>query len=291
MLTFSGYDLYGNLSVMVYLQGLPIVLNLFYGVVANAASTIGTTITGVIKGFSWSVSNAFVPQVTKQYAAGHIDLMCSVMCRSIQFTAIMFGMVAIPFLVETERILFMWLGQVPQYAIEFVRMIILVNLVDYLTMSNNRGIHATGNIKSISFISGSFYLACPFVAYAIMKFGAPAFTPYLVNLIMLIIVTFIGLSIIHKQIPAFNIKTYGLTIFKTYSVIIISILIVELFKYSYASSFPVSTSDFATSFYIVAIVSIFGIIIVSSLAYSIALSKSDRAFIKEKFHCAIAKIF
>lgn len=283
MLLFSGYDLFGNMSVMVYLQGLPIILNLFYGVVANAASGIGTTITGAIKGFSWSVSSAFIPQVTKQYAAGKIEQMGIVMRRSIQFTALVFSAVGIVFFVETERILFLWLGQVPDYAVVFTKFILLVTLVDYLTMSNNRGIHATGNIKRISFISGSFYLIAPFVSYAFMKMGTPVYTPYLVNVIMLIVVTIIGGYILYNQIPEFDIKKYVLTILRTYITILLTVIFVSLITNEYIDNrYPVYETDFWQNVLVIVYTEIIGLSVLSALSLAIVFSKSDRTFIKHK---------
>ncbi len=52
MLLFSGYDLYGNMCVVAKNQGQPIIINMFFGVVANAGATIATTINGTVKGFT-----------------------------------------------------------------------------------------------------------------------------------------------------------------------------------------------------------------------------------------------
>jgi len=283
MLTFSGFDLYGNLSVMVYIQGLPIILNMFLGLAANAASNIGTTITGVAKGFAWSVSNAFIPQITKQYAAGNIRNMESVMFRSIQFTALTFAMTAIPFIVETERILYLWLNQIPDYTVIFVRFIMLVTIIDYLTMANNRAIHATGKIKGISLISGSFYLISPFVSYIVMKLGGPAYSPYLINAGLLLIVTVIGIVLLNRQIKKFNITSYIVVILKTYGVISLSLFIMFALTNFYSEDYPVETTSFFVSLKLIIITTIIGILLISFLSYYLVFNHTDRILVKEKF--------
>ena len=283
MLTFSGYDLYGNMSVMFYFQGLPIVLNLFLGVVANAASSIGTTVTGVVKGFAWAVSSAFTPQITKQYAAGNIANMESVMCRSIMFTVLTFGMCAMPFFVETNRVLYLWLGQVPEYAVAFLRAIMIVTILDYLTMSNNRGIHATGHIKQLSLISGSFYLVCPFIAYIVMKFGGPSYTPYAVNAIMLLIVTGIGFCLLKRLIQKYNIRHYIGVIIRSYTVVIISGIVTSCFSYFFISNrCPVFETSFWVSVGVLAFIAVVNALLIGCLSYSFVLNSDERVFVKDK---------
>lgn len=291
MLTYSAYSLFGNMSIMVYIQGVPIVLNLFLGVLANAASTIGTTVTGVIKGFSWNVSNAYIPQITKQYACGDIPKMCEVMCRSIQFTAILYGAIAIPFVIGTDVILYLWLGQVPQYSVEFVRMIILVNFVDYLTMSNNRGIQATGNIRYVSFITGFFYLICPFLAYAIMKFGGPSYTPYMVNAIILGIITLIGIKLLKIQIPEFDISKYSITIAKTYSTVLFSLALVHYFQSKLFYTLDPANVGFWPNVLYILTVGMLGIIVLCPISYFLVLSKTDKYFVKNKVRYLVNRTF
>lgn len=290
MLTFSGFDLYGNMSVMVYLQGLPIVLNLFLGVIANAASNIGTTVTGTVKGFAWAVSSAFTPQITIQYAAGNIHNMESVMKRSIMFTALTFAICALPFFLETERIIYLWLGQVPEYSIVFLRMIMIVTLIDYLTMSNNRGIHATGNIKCISLISGSFYLICPLAAYILMKSGGPSYSPYLVNAIMLTIVSIIGFYLLKKQIPNYNIRSYVYIILKTYLAIFISGVILKILSILIVGEkYPVFTTNFWVSIIIICFTLIIGTAILGTLSYCFVFESSERCFVRDKIKQLMVK--
>ena len=124
LLAFSSYDLYGNLSFVVKNQGQPIILNLFFGVVANAAASI--------------VEAASVPSFA-------------------------YGLLAIPFLIETPRILYLWLGQIPPYSVAFLRIIIINSGFGIINTISNAAVHATGNIKRISFISGTLFMMCPVV--------------------------------------------------------------------------------------------------------------------------------
>ena len=291
MLSFSGFDLYGNMSVMVYLQSLPILINIFFGVVANAAANIGLTVTGAIKGFSWAVSAAFSPQITKQYAAGQIENMGMVMCRSIMFTVLIFGMLALPFILETERVLYLWLKQVPEYSVVFLRCIMLVTIVDYVTISNNRGIHATGNIKGLSITSGSFYLICPLISYLLLKVGAPAYIPYLINASMLTVVSCIGFYLLKRQIPTFNIKAYIHVICMSFLIIGFSLFILRLFKVLYLDKyFIIDYSDFWPSIIVVALMELLSICILGLLSWFIIMNHYDREVVRNKLKTCFLRL-
>lgn len=170
MLVFTGYDLYGTLGTTAKSQGQPIVLNLFFGVLANTASAIALTVTGAIKGFSFSITQAFRPQIIKSYASGNINQMEIQMRRAVQFGLLAYSCLSIPILLLTPQILFLWLGQVPQYSDKFLQLIILANLLNTIVTINSTANHATGCIKFISFINGSLYILCPIISYILYKF-------------------------------------------------------------------------------------------------------------------------
>ncbi|MCS2515828.1 hypothetical protein NXW37_18920 [Bacteroides thetaiotaomicron] len=70
MFTFSGWDLYGNASVLARTQGVNILLNMFFGAVLNAASGIASQIQTAVMSFAGSVLSAVRPQMIKSYAVG-----------------------------------------------------------------------------------------------------------------------------------------------------------------------------------------------------------------------------
>lgn len=216
LVAFSGFDLYGNMCGAVRYQGLPLILNLFFGVVANAGSTIATSVSTAVKGLTSSVAQAFRPQIIKQYAAKEIGEMTQMMLRSNQFTLLAFALVAIPVFFEAPSVLEIWLGQIPEYSVIFLRLVLIAAFIEITIDVNNAGIHATGYIKYISFISGTVYLLIPVVSYLLLKFYAmPAATIYYVNIILMGVVAILGLVFLKIQIRDFGLFKYSVGIFRT----------------------------------------------------------------------------
>ncbi len=62
MLSFSGWDLYGNMCVTARTQGIVMLINVFFGVAVNAAASIATTVFSTLSSFASNIIMAFRPQ-------------------------------------------------------------------------------------------------------------------------------------------------------------------------------------------------------------------------------------
>lgn len=290
ILTFTGFDLYGNMCAVANAQGQPLILNMFFGVIANAGSSIAYTITGAIGSLTRTVASAFKPQIIKKYAIGDIEQMTLLMRRSIQFTLIAYSSVALPIFFTTDKVIFLWLGQVPPYSVEFFRLIVISVFIDICIVSNNTAIHATGNIKNISFISGSFYLLSPVLSYLIIRFWLHnAAIVYLANILMLVIVLSLGWIFIKKQIPQFTIKPYVSNIIKTFCGILLSFLITYFVVWALDSRW--SPSGFFEYILYIIIIGMVGICVIFIISSLFIVNKAERkiieTFIQTKVHCLL----
>ena len=82
--SFSGYNLFGNFGAVFNLQGINFLINIFFGVILNAASSVASTVSGIINGFVSNIVMAFRPPITKAYAQGDIDKVQSLMSLSLK---------------------------------------------------------------------------------------------------------------------------------------------------------------------------------------------------------------
>ncbi len=277
MLKFSGLDIYGNMCVIANKQSMPIIQNVFFGVVVNAAASIATTISGVLSGLSSSIATAFTPQITKNYATDNYDQMTLVMRRSNVFTILAFWLLCIPFFIETESVLYIWLGQVPAYSVEFFRLIIITSLLTIINDVNIRAIHATGNIRNISYLSGSIYLLIPIISYLILKFvWKEVGIVYMTNNILSAVIVAFSFVFVHKQIPQIKMKAYITPIVGElvgFSFITLVVAIVSNYF------FPLCLNDnheFVSSLLRLALVFAIGSLSIIPYAYFIILSSSER---------------
>ena len=208
MLHFSGWDLYGNVSVTFRQQGVNILMNMFIGPVVNAASAIATSVGGVIMSFVGNVITAFRPQIIKSYSVQDYGEMFRLMNFAVKISLVLFLMLAIPLIYEMDFVLSVWLGIVPEYAVDFCRILIITYCFTTVTSILNIGIHATGKIFLISLISGTVILLAVPGIYVLLRCGFHPNYAYVCNGLVSVSVVFININILKKLIPNFSIKSF-----------------------------------------------------------------------------------
>lgn len=230
LLSFSGWDLYGNACVIARQQGTNFLINIFYGVVYNAASGIATTVQGTISGLAFNIILAFRPQIIKQYAKGNVEDMSKLVGNAVCFTTILFGCMSVPLILETHYIMKVWLGVIPEKSEIFCQILLIASFLGLLNNIWNTCIHATGKIKEISIFSGTFFLISLPIIYVVFQFKAPVESAYLVFILSIVFVNVSNLLIIKKKIPKLKLNFVFLNYIKVIIVLMASYYITSLFK-------------------------------------------------------------
>lgn len=181
MSSFAGWSFWGNLAAILYTQGLNMMLNIFFGPVVNAARGIAMQVQSVIQQFVTNFQMALNPQITKTYAAGELQKMHSLMFRSARFSFMLLFFLSLPILVDTNYILTLWLGVVPEHTVIFARIIIAISLI--YTTANPCVIanQATGKVKVYQAVVGGLLLLILPISYLVLRLGAPAYSVFIVH--------------------------------------------------------------------------------------------------------------
>lgn len=130
MLQFIGYTMFGCLAWSVSNQGINIVLNIFFGPAINAARAIAIQVSSTTDRFSSSLITAAVPQIIKSYAEKDVNYMTNIIEKASKFAFFLACTIAVPIIWETEYILHIWLGQVPEYTVVFTRLLVVDSLIN-----------------------------------------------------------------------------------------------------------------------------------------------------------------
>ena len=171
LLTFSGWNLYSTSSSSIRQFGTNSIINIFCGVVYNAAGGIAIIINATIGGFCSSVMTAFRPQIIKQYAQGNRASMLKLLINASKYSLILFLVISIPLVLEIPYILKLWLSIVPHKTVEFVRILLLSTIPYVLKEIIKMAVHASGQIKYISIADGTLSLAVLIPTYISLNNG------------------------------------------------------------------------------------------------------------------------
>jgi O-antigen/teichoic acid export membrane protein len=168
LIVYSGWNLFGNLAVVVRSQGSNLLLNLFYGTTSNAAFGIMNTVNGAITNFVSNFQVASNPQIIKLYAVEDYAAMQKLINQTTKFSYYLCLILVAPILLNLDYFLKTWLVNLPEYTVQFVQIILVITLIETLSKAIMTGITATGNIKMYQFVIGFFNLLIVPISYFLL---------------------------------------------------------------------------------------------------------------------------
>jgi O-antigen/teichoic acid export membrane protein len=223
LISYSGWNLFGNIAVVAKGQGVNIVLNMFFGPTVNAARGVAMQVQGAVNGFVSNFQMAVNPQIIKSFAAKHNEYMTSLIIRSSKFSFYLLFLISAPIILEIDQILKLWLKTVPSYAPIFTILVLITIQITCVSGSLMTAVQATGKIKTYQIVVGSIQLLILPISYIYLKLDyTPEITLYIAIVMESIALIFRLLFL--KKLINFPIYTFiKEIIFKNIFVVLISI--------------------------------------------------------------------
>jgi hypothetical protein len=141
---------------------------------------------------------------------------------------------SLPILLETERIIGIWLKTVPEYTVIFCQLILINSLIQCFDASLGIIFQATGKVKENQIFSGGLYLLVLPISYFLLKLSNnPPQIVFVVQIIITVIVSFVVKIILINKIINISLKEYWQKlIFPVSKVSVIAIIVPLLIRYS-----------------------------------------------------------
>ena len=187
MFSFAGWNLFGSFCSVISNQGIAIVLNLFFGIIVNAAYSIATQVNGQLSSFSINMLKALNPQIVKSEGSGDRERMLRLAILACKLSFFLIAFFAIPIVLEMPFILNLWLKTVPDNTIIFCQLILILSLVQQLTVGMMSALFSVGKIKVYQIVVGSLLMFNLPIAYILLKFGLPAYSVFVGSIFLEII--------------------------------------------------------------------------------------------------------
>ena len=271
MTGFAAWSLFGNLSAVLFTQGLNMLLNVFFGPAVNAARGVAVQVQHAIQQFVGNFQMALNPQITKNYAKGEMQEMYNLMYRSARFSFYLLFFLSLPILFETDFILTVWLKTVPDNTITFLRIIICISLI--YTCSNPMVVanQATGKVKKYQAVCGSTLILILPISWIFLKLGFPAYSVFIVHFIMEGICQ-VARMLMLRPLIGLRLRDYFLNIYLRIIIVVsVSIIMPSAIYFTMDIGF--------LRFIAVGFASVFSVL---SSAYFLGLSPSERVFLRSK---------
>lgn len=207
LFSFTGWNMFGSGAYILRNQGIDILLNLFFGVVVNAAKGVANQVQGAVYSFVSNFQMAINPQITKNYAAKDYQRVHFLIKQGTRFSFYLFLLLSMPIMLETKMILNIWLEKVPDYAVVFVRLTFINLLIDTFYRFMVTAILATGKIKKYQLVVGGIKLLALPLTYLFLKLGGNPTTGLLVVIFLEAVCVFFNLYFVRNMVK-FDIKGF-----------------------------------------------------------------------------------
>lgn len=200
MFSFSSWSIIGNLGYILHTQGMSIVTNIYFNTAINAAQGIANQVNSAVTSFTTNFQVALNPQIVKSYAAKELNAMHQLIFRGCKFSYFLVLIFTIPIVVETPQILNLWLTTIPPETIEFVRLILIVTLINSFSNIMAVAQGATGNVKVYQIVLTSLgLLHIPF-AMVFFELGFPAYYGTVVYVFLSLVLMTIRVLFVTKSV-------------------------------------------------------------------------------------------
>ena len=226
MLGFSGWIMIGAAAWVGKTQGSALIINSFFGTVLNAAFGIASQVNNFVSMFARNLSQAAIPQIMKNYASGNDSYSSKLTLMVSKYSFFLMLLPAFPILLHTEYLLKIWLVDVPDYTVVFVRLNIVYALLTSLDAGIPALVQASGKIKWFQAINSSILLTSLPIAYVLFSYGYKPYFIIITYIVSYVIIMIANLFLLNKLI-SFNTKDL---ISKVYcKALIVVLLLLPLF--------------------------------------------------------------
>lgn len=193
MSSFAGWTFIGTSSFVLQNQGTNVILNLFFGTVVNAAYGIGSQVNTAVQNLGQNFMIALNPQITKSYAKGDNYHLLQLVYQGSRLSFCLMWILAIIIFLNTPYILKLWLKEVPDYTIGFVRLFLIYSLIECISQPLITAQAATGKVKIYQIcVGGARFIVIPLIYLSFLLDFGPLFS--------LIVIIFMSVSLLFMRI-------------------------------------------------------------------------------------------
>lgn len=184
MLVFISMLIVTVLAQLLKTQGIVVLINLFFGLVINAAYAVAVQVSNMVNSFVMSFKQTMVPQMVSAYGADDKSAMTKIIDMGTKITFLLMLMISIPVIFEGQFILNIWLGNPPEHAARLVALVLIAINISSFTYFHYQAVHATGKIMAQQVWMSSLYVANIVIIYVVFKLGASFEAALYVNMII-----------------------------------------------------------------------------------------------------------
>lgn len=184
MLSFISLLIITVLCQLLHTQGLVMLINVFFGLIVNAAYAVAMQVSNLVTNFAMNFKQSMIPQMMASYGAKDYKSMHNIINMGTKVSFLLMLMISVPAITEIDFLLKIWLQTPPEYSSSLVVLVLISINISSFTYFFYQGVHATGNLKKQQMWMSGLYLLNIVLVYVLFKLGANFEAALYVNMII-----------------------------------------------------------------------------------------------------------
>lgn len=273
MFVFAGWQFLGNSSATLVQNGLNLLLNAFGGTLLNAARGVAYQVKNAVNLFLNNITIVVNPYVTKLCAGGERGKMFDMLYLSSKIVFVLDVLVAVPLMFLTPQIVSLWLGEVPQYSVVFIRILVLNTLVSVLRQQLDILFKAVGRLKHYQIFDSIMTFLPLILSYFLLKFSSIQYYQVFLFVLLADMLGLAGFVFLARKHAGLNVGSYLHKVLMPCSLCFLFVCL----------CFFVNERFFAADFLLSCLFSFFCLALCLSFMVFVGLSSVERNQIKQVF--------
>ncbi|WP_050568828.1 lipopolysaccharide biosynthesis protein [Vibrio jasicida] len=200
IIAFTGWTLFGQFTTVVRMQGVTILVNQFFSPATAAARAIAISVSSQVSAFSNAFNTGLYPSIIKNHAAGNTKELHDIVFVGSKFTFFLMWVFTLPLIVGMELVLSLWLGDPPQFAVLFTQLAMVEMLIMSISLPLATAARAPGKMRGYELTLGIMQLLIIVIAYFTLKLGYPAYSVFVIAIVMNLLMFLVRLLIVSRLI-------------------------------------------------------------------------------------------
>jgi O-antigen/teichoic acid export membrane protein len=230
ILSFISWSLLGALAIVSRNQAVQVILNLFFGVIKNAAYGITMQVNSALSILGQGIVGAISPQIMKSAGGDEKEKMIFLMRTMSKFALFSVSIVSIPLFFNTSALLNFWLTDVPEDTVIYTKLIIILGQVMLLSAGMNTVFNAIGKVKTYNIYISLILLFNIPLAFLFFNLGYPSYSIIIISIVLELISLQVRFLLLKKYIN-YDLKSlYQDMVLKTIVPLLVVYLLLSIFS-------------------------------------------------------------
>ena len=186
---FAIWNFIGTFANLVGNHCSTILMNHFFGPILIAAKNIGDQICTQVAVLTNNMTKALNPAIIKSESSGNRYSMINLSYNSCRFSFLLYLLLAVPFIFNTEPLLLIWLKDVPKFAVLFCQLQVIRTLFEQFFIPLRMSLMAQGSIKQVNLVDFILAVVTFFILLLLYHIGFEAQWHYYISIIFMVFIS------------------------------------------------------------------------------------------------------